>query len=242
MSGQFVGMMDPVEFGRSVGSLIRELFDPLKKRVEEIERNKVIDADVIDELAGCLERVDALEATGGKRTKSLGALKQDADHVGEPDERIAEAIARYFAAHPISPTRGVATALIDRDGALVLTMTDGSIQKLGRVVGRDGLSVESRELEYVAETHEIIERWSTGGTQKEIRYPAGGIHDGGYWREGMEVRACQAVTHNGTLWLARRTTKAKPCLENKDDWRVAARKGRDGESHPSTEGGKCSNL
>ncbi len=132
---------------------------------------------------------------------------------------------------------GLADALIDRDGALVLTMTDGRAKTLGRVVGqdgasgadgRDGLSMADVAREYDPAAHEIVERWTVAGVAKELRYPAGGIRPGGFWREGMKCHAAQAITHDGALWIAKRDTAAKPCLENKDDWQLAARKGRDG--------------
>lgn len=132
---------------------------------------------------------------------------------------------------------GLADALIDRDGGLVLTMTDGRAKALGRVVGkdgaagadgRDGLSMADVAREYDADAHEIVERWTVAGMAKELRYPAGGIRPGGFWREGMKCHAAQAITHDGALWIAKRDTAAKPCLENKDDWQLAARKGRDG--------------
>jgi hypothetical protein len=192
--------IDPVEFGKAVAPLVREIVRPLKDRISELEIEKNIDAEVINELALCIERVDAIEASG--QTKSLSTE-------GEVT------------------SCGVRGALIDRDGALVLTMTDGSVQNLGRVVGRDGLSLESRELEYVPETHEIVEHWTANGKTREFRYPAGGIHDRGYWRQGSEYGAGDAVTHNGSLWIALRATTAKPCIENREDWRIGARKGRD---------------
>lgn len=133
---------------------------------------------------------------------------------------------------------GLADALIDRDGALVLTLTDGRTKALGVVVGRDGaagkdgldgLSIGDVTREYDSESHEVVERWSIGGAvTKELRYPAGGIRPGGFWREGLKCFALQAITHDGALWIAKRDTAAKPCLENSDDWQLAARKGRDG--------------
>ena len=81
---------------------------------------------------------------------------------------------------------------------------------------------------YDADAHEVVERWTVAGEAKELRYPAGGIRPGGFWREGMKCFALQAITHDGALWIAKRDTAAKPCLENADDWQLAARKGRDG--------------
>jgi len=201
-----------------------EVFDDIRKRLESIEQNKAIDAEVIDELAGCLERVEMIEAQTGVRRKSLDGGSEPGPGLAP---MIADAVATYMAEHPVKDGRGTASALIDHDGVLVLTMTDGSVERLGRVMGKDGFGVESRDLQYVPESHEIVERWTAGGRTKEIRYPAGGIHDAGYWREGMHVRACQVVTQAGSLWIALRDNRVKPCMENKDDWRIAARAGRD---------------
>lgn len=180
------------------------------------------------------------------------------------DLAVADGIAKYFEANPVQHGRdgkdgapgpqgapgekgapgdpgkdgtGMADALIDRDGSLVLTMTDGRAKSLGRVVGqdgapgahgRDGLSMTDVTRAYDAESHEVVERWKVDGEAKELRYPAGGIRPGGFWREGMKCVALQAITHDGALWIAKRDTAAKPCTENSDDWQLAARKGRDG--------------
>lgn len=174
------------------------------------------------------------------------------------DVDVGAAVARYFEENPVRDGRdgkdgepgargekgepgadgvGVADALIDRSGELVLTMADGRTKSLGVVVGRDGaagedgrdgLSVADVSRTYDAETHEVVERWTVAGEAKELRYPAGGIRPGGFWREGMKCHALQAITHDGALWIAKRDTASKPCLENADDWQLAARKGRDG--------------
>lgn len=170
---------------------------------------------------------------------------------------VAEAMTKHFAANPVRDGKdgvngakgdrgdkgdvgekgidgaGVADLLIDREGALVATMTDGRMKSLGVVVGRngadgkDGLGVDGVTLEYDDTTHEVIERWSAAGVTKELRRPAGGIHAKGYWREGAKAKAGDAWTHDGTLWIAKRETNTKPCYENGDDWQMAAKKGRD---------------
>lgn len=174
------------------------------------------------------------------------------------DLMVAEAVAKYFEANPVKHGErgpkgekgepgpagadgkdgiGLAGAVIDRDGALVVTLTNGEQKNLGPVVGRDGtpgkdgrdgLSMTEVERTYDAEAHEVVERWTVAGEAKELRYPAGGIRPGGFWREGMKCHALQAITHDGALWIAKRDTAARPCLENSDDWQLAARKGRDG--------------
>ena len=125
---------------------------------------------------------------------------------------------------------GVADLLIDRDGALVATMTDGRMKSLGVVVGkdgRDGLSVDSLEVFYDQDSHEVVERWSAQGKAKEMRRPAGGIKHGGYWREGTKAVAGETWTHGGIAWIAKRSTSTKP-ERDAADWEIFANKGRDG--------------
>lgn len=129
---------------------------------------------------------------------------------------------------------GLAGAMIDRDGALQVTLTNGEVKNLGPVVGRngadgkDGLSLDGFELEYLPESHEIAMKATAAGRVKELRYPAGGIRPAGYWREGTKAQAGEAWVHDGSLWIAIKSTGAKP-MTGLDDWIIAARKGRDGE-------------
>lgn len=129
---------------------------------------------------------------------------------------------------------GLAGAMIDRDGALQITLTNGEVKSLGPVVGKngtdgkDGISFESFDLEYLSETHEVCVKASIAGRTKELRYPAGGIRPAGYWREGTKAVAGEAWVHDGSLWIAVKSTPTKPAT-GMDDWIIAARKGRDGE-------------
>lgn len=131
---------------------------------------------------------------------------------------------------------GIADLLIDRDGKLVATMTDGRMKILGAVIGRDGangkdgrdgLSAENFTREYLPDTHEIRERWSGAGEQKELVYPAGGIRHGGYWREGTRAKSGQTWVRGGTCFIATCDTIEAPTRESKD-WQIFASKGRDG--------------
>lgn len=185
------------------------------------------------------------------------------------DLLVAEGIAEYFKANPIKDGKdgaigergpqgiagekgetgadgvGLGGAIIDRDGQLVVTLTNGTVKTLGPVVGKDGiagrdgangkdgLSVEGRELAYDGETGEIIERWRAAGEVKEFRYPAVGIRQRGYWRDGTACKAGDGMTHGGSFWIAKRDNTSKPCPENADDWYLCVRKGRDGERGPA---------
>lgn len=170
------------------------------------------------------------------------------------DLYIADAVAKHFEANPVQHGRdgndgergpqgekgepgaagsdgadgiGLAGALIDRDGSLVVTLTNGTQKSLGPVVGkdgapgRDGLSPENFSGEYDPGRGFVIR---AGTVEFVLPYM---VHRG-FWREGMGIKAGESATHDGALWIAKRATAAKPCLENADDWQLAARKGRDG--------------
>lgn len=124
---------------------------------------------------------------------------------------------------------GMAGAMIDRDGNLIITMTNGETKELGRVVGKDGLSLESFEMTYDAEDHEVVLKAVAAGRIQEVRYPAGGIRGKGYWRDGNKAKAGEAWTSDGSLWIARKDTSTKPSTSN-DAWFLAARAGRNGET------------
>lgn len=50
----------------------------------------------------------------------------------------------------------------------------------------------------------------------------------GYWRTGMHVKRNEAVTEEGSLWIALNDTLERP-NSTSQDWSLAARKGRDGK-------------
>ncbi|MES2910614.1 MAG: hypothetical protein V4718_04460 [Pseudomonadota bacterium] len=137
---------------------------------------------------------------------------------------------------------GLAGAMIDRDGSLQVTFTNGEVKALGPVVGRDGVNgkdgtdgvgFELFEMEYIPDTHEITVKAVSGIRTKELRYPAGGIRPGGYWREGTTAKAGQAWVHDGSTFYALRETTDKPETKS-SNWIIGARKGRDGETTVKT--------
>jgi hypothetical protein len=167
----------------------------------------------------------------------------------------SEAVAKYFEANPVRDGKDGAPGpqgekgdpgpagkdgadglalrefLRSQDGHLHAVLSDGTTRDLGEIQGkdgRDGVSLESFDLAYDDAQHEIVVRATAGSTTKELRFPAGGIHYRGYWRDGVQAKGGEAWTHDGILWVAKRTTSAKPCVENKDDWGIGARKGKDG--------------
>lgn len=180
------------------------------------------------------------------------------------DMQVAESIAEYFKENPVQHGKdgepgpegpagpigdkglegkdglGLADAMIDREGALILTMTDGRTKSLGQVVGKDGdrgkdgadgLGFEDADITYDGERGFTI-KWQNGDRVKEKTFQVPTIIDRGYWREGAEAKTGDAMTHNGTLWIALCDTTDKPSQES-GHWRIGARKGRDGLQGPA---------
>lgn len=159
---------------------------------------------------------------------------RDADPV--TDEQLAAQVAKHLAANPPQAGAdgvGLAGAMIDRAGELVITTTKGEAVRLGKVVGddgQDGISFETATGEYEAERGFVI-KLGAGDRRTEMVLPYM-VHRG-FYREGMGMKAGQSITHDGALWIAKRDNASKPCLENEQDWALAARKGRDGKDGKS---------
>ncbi|WWO60440.1 hypothetical protein [Stenotrophomonas phage SOVA965] len=125
---------------------------------------------------------------------------------------------------------GLAGAVIDRDGELIVTTTKGAAIKLGPVVGRDGehgLGFDDMSAEADGEGRVTL-KFMRGQQVKEFPLSFEIPVYRGYWREGRKCEAGHMLTHEGSVWIAKRANCSKPCLENKEDWQLAVRKGRDG--------------
>ena len=197
-------MFDPEKFGEAMGLAIREATAPLLERIKALENRPEPDIEALVEARMFAIEPKTVEGKAGEK----GADGKDG--------------------------LGLAGAMIDRDGALLVTLTNGEVKSLGKVVGKDGsdgkdgLSLDAFDLEYIAESHEIALKAVCNGRTKELRYPAGGIRPAGYWREGTKAVSGEAWVHGGSLWIAMKGTEAKPAT-NSDAWIIAARAGKDGE-------------
>jgi integrin beta 3 len=132
---------------------------------------------------------------------------------------------------------GIGDLLIDRDGALVATFTDGRTKSLGVVVGKDGangrngaagldgLGFDDLAVEQNGERGFVL-RFVQGERTKEFSFELPVVLDRGVWREG-EYKAGDAVTWAGSLWIAQKDTDTKP--DSGDGWRLSVKRGRDGK-------------
>lgn len=129
---------------------------------------------------------------------------------------------------------GVASALIDREGNLVLTFSNGEIKSLGVVVGRDGETIKGADglgfddlsEELADDGRTIIRRYMRGDEVKEFRHTFPVVIDRGVYKAEQEYTAGDGVTWAGSFWIAQKDTSEKPGVD--DGWRLAVKSGRAG--------------
>lgn len=196
------------------------------------DADQVVLQDVIDELLGSDKLLSLVELRAKEAVSAIPppkdgmpgkdgspGLKGDPGQQGTKGDSGADGV-------------GLAGAMIDRDGTLIITTTKGDAVRLGKVVGqdgKDGLGFDDMDASYNGERGVTL-KFSRGEKAKEFNFHLPVIMDRGYWREGLKAKQGDAVTHDGTLWIALRDNATKPCLESKEDWRIGARKGRDGRN------------
>lgn len=219
----------------AVGRYIRRSFEPRIKAVE----------DQVAEVPALVEKfTDAVATDAAKHLLASEGLKSlcvlvATEAVAElpPAEKgedgksvtVEEVVAKLLPAledrfeaivgkHVLDVERR-AQGVLERAVAAIPKPRDG-------VDGKDGLSAEDFTGEYDPDRGFVV-RARSGEKAVEFVLPMY-VHRG-FWSEGKAVKAGESATHDGALWIAKRETTAKPCLENAEDWILAARKGRDGK-------------
>ncbi|UFS77214.1 collagen-like protein [Tardiphaga sp. 37S4] len=138
---------------------------------------------------------------------------------------------------------GLAGAVIDRSGDLVVTLTNGEHKNLGPVLGKngadgsaglpgangadgrdgaDGLGFDDFDL--VEDERGFTLRFSRGDVVKDFPLPV--VTDRGVWRP-QDYAKGSGVTWSGSFWIAQRDTSDKP--ETSDAWRLAVKRGQNGK-------------
>lgn len=221
------------------------------KALDYIDRGIALIADKIGALA---KRVEAMEARAPEKGDK-GEAGRDADPIDIADVAracaalpeirtvidlcVAEAVQEYMRANP--PQRGekgdkgdagvgVAGAVINRSGELVITTSDGRAYELGCVQGKDALSVDDLAATFDIERG-IVLTLGAGEIKKELAVKVPVLRHVGFWQPGMVADAGNTTTHNGSLWIATRATRQEPGYQS-TDWTLAARKGADGQHAP----------
>lgn len=217
-------------------------------------------AMIADKIGALVKRVEAIEARAPEKGDK-GDPGRDADPIDMTEVvrqvmtgnemktlvsmQVAESVAEYFAANP--PVRGekgdkgetgvgLAGMIINRDGALIATMSDGRVHDLGCVQGKDALGVDDFAASFDIERGMVLSL-GAGERKKELVVKVPVLRHIGFWQPGMTAESGNTTTHNGSLWIATRATRQEPGYQS-TDWTLAARKGADGQHAPVKINGK----
>lgn len=243
-----------------IGELISRSVQPLVERMAELEQT-IADIPVPKDGRDGSDGKDGAPGKDGA-DGAPGMDGKDADPV--TPEQIAGAVAQYMAENPPAAGKdgadgkdgapgekgadgaGLADAMIGRNGALVLTMTDGRTKELGVVVGRDGadgiagkdgrdgFSLEDFDAELMDDGRTVLLKYDRGeyAFSVELGFPV--MIYRGVFKEGQQYQKGDTVTWGGSLWHC----DADKTLEKPDSaakhWTLAAKKGRD--ARPAKEG------
>jgi hypothetical protein len=144
---------------------------------------------------------------------------------------------------------GIASAVIDLEGNLSLTLTDGTQKALGRVVGApgrdglsgigqkgldgkdgsdglDGLGFDDIHVDYDGDRTFTI-KFRRGDREKSFGpFSLPTVLDRGVYEAGKSYEKGDGVSFAGSFFIAQKATNAKP--ETSRDWRLAIKRGRDG--------------
>jgi len=163
---------------------------------------------------------------------------------------------------------GLASALIDRAGELVVTLTNGEAKQLGPVIGRDGQDVDmgivaatikqhvdsiprpkdgldgvgfdDMSVEFDDDKKELVIYAGKGDNLKEWKFFVPMLSDKGVYKDGTSYLKSDGVTFGGSFWIAQKHTSEKPGTG--DEWRLAVKKGRDGKDRPVEPKGPASSV
>ena len=242
-----VAAIPPGEPGKSVDPAeIKHMVDEAVAALPSARPGK--DADPV-------QITEEIRAEVAKAVAALPAAKDG--HTPTSEELaplVAEAVSNAVSVLPVAKDGvGLADAIIDREGRLVLTMTDGRAKELGVIVGKDGDDVDMTVVEHrvkalfdawpkprdgvgfddmdLVETDAgVFVRFTRGDVVKEFRLPV--VIDRGVFRDDGSYRKGDGVTWGGSFWIAQTDgPDGKPDGGGKG-WRLAVKKGRDGKPGP----------
>lgn len=208
---------------------------------------------------------DGINGVNGKDAPPVTSA-QVMDAIKALPDVVDAAVTRYLTVHPpANGTDGVGLVggVIDREGHLILTCSDGSTKTLDVVVGRDGKNGEPgppgrdglngepgkngrdfdlKFFESIAYDSErgFIWRFIDGDFVKEHVVSVPAIIHKGIWDADVIYPAGSCVTYGGSMWIAKQETKgARPGLSTEESrvWILSVKVGRDGKQGPPGEKG-----
>ena len=147
---------------------------------------------------------------------------------------VEDAAARAVSALPKAKDGvGLASALIDKSGQLVVTMSDGSVKELGIVVGDNGkngatFTLDDFDIEPYEDGRTFKFCFTNGEEMHSFELCIPSIIDRGVYSTERDYERGDAVSWGGSLWIAQKDGPGKPDTAD-SGWRLAVKKGRDGK-------------
>lgn len=177
------------------------------------------------------EELEALSAV------MAGVIKEQVDAATQP---LLERIATLEARAPKDGV-GVAGALIDRSGNLVLTLSNGSTCDLGQVVGKDGdagspgkdgFGLEDFDAEVMDDGRTVLLSFERGDLSYKVELGFPVMLYRGVFSPEREYERGDTVTWAGSLWHCEADKTAEKPGDGSKSWTLAAKRGRDGRDTP----------
>ncbi|MDX3929246.1 MAG: hypothetical protein QHC90_26025 [Shinella sp.] len=262
-------MIDAKAFGLELAGIVKAQLSPLIERMNALEKR--IDAlpapvDLSADLARIKAAVEAIEIPDIPPLPELPdieAMVEAAVNARMPEdmERSIEDVVRLVVSEIPLPANGkdgadgkhgrdgkdgkdgvdLAGAFIDRDGELVLTLSNGEVRKLGPVIGRDGkdgapgapgrdgFNLEDFDAEVMKDGRTVLLSFDRGDLSYKIELGFPVMIYRGVFKDGQKYERGDTVTWGGSLWHCDvETTSEKPDSAEKH-WTLAAKRGRDGK-------------
>jgi hypothetical protein len=248
-------MLDLEDIADVVASAVREATAPLLARInalesrdlalpgkgEQGERGEKGEPGEVDMAAVKALIDDAVAALPQAEKGEAGSPGRDCD-MAEVANLVQNAVKSAVEALPAprdgeagKDGLGLANALIDRDGVLVLTMTDGTSKLLGRVVGIDGapgkdaepFTLDDFDIEAIDERS--IRLKFTHGSEAhsfDLEFPLP-IYRGVFVEDAQYQRG-DVVTWAGSAWHCDEAKSLKPGAAD-SGWRLMVKAGRPGK-------------
>lgn len=252
-------MLDIDDIADVIAGAVREATAPLLQRIDALEKHEILTPpfweQVTERVAKSIQAgpqgepgaIDmfAVEAMLDEKVVAAVAALPSAERGerGEPgiDGQAGEKGADGAPGEPGPDGKdgiGLADALIDKDGHLVVTTTDGRTKALGSVIGKggvdgrdgkDGETFTLDDFDVIPVDERTIKLCFTRGDVMhsfELAFPV--VLDRGVFKVDSDYVTGDAVTWAGSLWIAQRDNPGKPDTAD-GGWRLAVKRGRDGK-------------
>lgn len=193
----------------------------------------------IDDVLPVLERrvSEFLSAVQPPQDGKSVTLEDVAPLISSEVEKHVDALPKAKDGDPGKDGVGLAGAFIDRDGNLIITMTNGEPRNLGCVVGkdgepgapgRDGFNLEDFDAAVMDDGRTVLLSFTGKAVDYKIELGFPVMLYRGVYTEARRYERGDTVTWGGSLWHCDHETSEKPGDGSKA-WTLCAKKGRDGK-------------